>query len=123
MFSFPAILSGVIVVIFALTLQQSELKRKYAAFQRKKGDVSERTVSCYRNYLLIETGGGEPVQIDYPDIREYRETANLLLLICNNHTGVHLAKDGFTAGDWDTLWAAIQRSKQRTEEARRLLEG
>jgi|GEM_PF-1842632 len=122
MLSFPAILSGVIVVIFALTLQKSELRRKYAAFQRKNGDVSERTVCCYRAYLTIETGDGEPVQIDYPDIRDHRETERLFLLICTDHTGVMLARDGFRTGSWQTLLEAIGKAKQEAEEAAKLME-
>ena len=122
MLSFPAILSGVIVVIFALTLQKSELKRKYAAFQRKNGDVSERTICCYRNCLMIETGDGEPVQIDYPDIRDHRETEHLYLLLCADHTGVMLAKDGFQTGSWQALLDAIEKAKQEAEEAAKLME-
>ena len=121
--SFPALLTGVIVIIWALTLHRSELKRKYRAFRLRNGDAPDRVIECYRDHLVVSGGPGEPVQIDYPDIREYRETANLLLLICENHTGVHLSKGGFTTGDWDTLWTAIQRSRQQAEEARALLEG
>ena len=122
MLSFPAILSGVIVVIIALTLQKSELRRKYSAFQRKNGDVSERTVYCYRNYLMIETGDGEPVQIDYPDIRDHRETEHLYLLLCADHTGVMLARDGFQTGSWQALLDAIEKAKQEAEEAAKLME-
>ena len=116
MLSFPALLSGVIVVIWALTLQKSELRRKYKAFQRRNGDASERTVYCYRNCLSIETGNAEPVQIDYPDIREHRETAHMLILICADHTGVMLAKDGFEAGSPTALLDAIEKAKAEAEK-------
>ena len=122
MLSFPAILSGIIVVVFSLTLQKSELKRKYAAFQCKNGDVSRRTINCYRNYLMIETGGGEPVQIDYPDIRDHRETEHLYLLLCADHTGIMLTKDGFQTGSWQALLDAIEKAKQEAEEAAKLME-
>ena len=120
--SFPALLSGVIVVIWALTLQKSELKRKYKAFQRKNGDDSERTITCYGNYLTVETGSTEPLQIDYPDIREHKETPRMLILICADHTGIMLAKDGFEIGSTSALLEAIEKAKAEAEEALKLLE-
>lgn len=120
--SFPALLSGVIVVIWALTLQKSELRRKYRAFQRRNGDASARTVSCYRNYLTIETGSAEPVQIDYPDIREHRETARMFILLCADHTGVMLAKDGFSIGSWQALLDSIEKAQIEALEEAKLLE-
>lgn len=120
--SFPAILSGIIVVIWALTLQKSELRRKYKAFQRRNGDTSERTVNCYRSHLTVETGSAEPVQIDYPDIREHKETAHLFILICADHTGVMLAKDGFSLGSWQTLLDGIEKAQIEVLEAAKLLE-
>ena len=118
----PALLSGIIVVIWALTLEKSELRKKYKAFQRRNGDASERIISCYRNCLTIDTGTGEPVQIDYTDIREHRETEHLILLICNDHIGVQLAKDGFETGSFQTLLTAIEKTKEAAEQAARLLE-
>ena len=120
--SFPALLSGVIVIIWALTLRQTELCRKYKAFQRRNGDLSQRTVTCYGSSLTVETGRGEPTQIDYPDIREHRETEHLLILICADHSGVMLAKDGFETGSPAAVLTAIEKAKAEAEEAARLLE-
>ena len=118
--SFPALLTGVLVVIWALTLKRSELRRKWNAFQRKNGETSDRVISCYANYLEIDTGAGEPVTIDYPDIREHKETPRLYILICTDHTGVMLARDGFETGSWQALLDAIDRAKKQAEEARLL---
>lgn len=120
--SFPALLSGIIVVIWALTLQKTELRRKYKAFQRRNGDASERTVACYRNYLTVETGTAEPTQIDYPDTKEHRVTDHLYLLICNDHSGIMLTKDGFTTGSWQALLDAIEKAQIEATEAAKLLE-
>lgn len=119
--SFPALLSGVLVLVWALTLQKSELRRKYNAFRRRHGDASERTVTCYRSYLTVETGAGEPVQIDYPDIKEHRVTERLYLLICKDHSGVMLARDGFTTGSWQALLDAIEQAQIEALEAAKLL--
>ena len=116
----PALLSGLIVVIWALTLEKSELKKKYRAFQRHNGDASERTITCHRGYLTVDTGRREPMQIDYTDIREYRQTEHLILLICFNHLGVHLARDGFESGSWEELWAAVEKAKRDAEAMQQL---
>ena len=71
---------------------------------------------------MIETGDGEPVQIDYPDIRDHRETEHLYLLLCADHTGVMLARDGFQTGSWQALLDAIEKAKQEAEEAAKLME-
>ncbi|MBR6891505.1 MAG: hypothetical protein IKN05_10995 [Clostridia bacterium] len=113
----PALLSGVIVVVWALTLEKTELKKKYRAFQRRNGDDSERVITCYHNHLTVDTGTGEPVQIDYPDIKEHKETEHLILLLCNDHTGIHLAKDGFVTGTLPTLLAAIEKAKEEAERS------
>ena len=120
--SFPALLSGIIVVIWALTLRKSELKKKYRAVERKNGSVSERVVSCYARYLIVETGSAEPVQIDYPDIRDHKTTDHLCILLCRDHTGVLLSKDGFTAGSWELLLETIEQAKKEALEAAKAME-
>lgn len=121
--SAPALLSGALVVVWALTLERSELRRKYRAFCRLNGEDARRTVTCYPGYLTVDTGRGEPVHIDYTDIQEHRETQDLLLLICRDHTGVQLAKDGFEAGSPAALLQAIEKAQAEAEQMRRLTEG
>ncbi len=118
----PTLLTGILVIIWALTLQKSELRRKYKAFRHVHGDASQRTVTCHRTSLFVDTGKGEPVEIDYTDVREHKETEHLCLLICADHRGVMLAKDGFEIGSWDALLTAIEKAKQEATEAARLLE-
>lgn len=120
----PALLTGALVLIWALTLQGSELKRKYRAFSAKNGSSSTRVVTCYARRLTIDTGKGEPVEIDYTDITEHRQTPHLYLLLCRDHTGVQLARDGFESGSPEALFAAIEKAKaDAAEEARLLAEG
>lgn len=119
--SFPALLSGVIVVIWALTLQKSELRRKYEAFRRKNGDASARTIYCYPDYLSVETDSAEPVRVDYADIREHKQTDHMFMLICRDHTGVMLALNGFELGSPAALLDAIEAAKQQAEEAAKLM--
>lgn len=118
----PALLTGVLVILWAMTLQKSELRRKYKAFKRVNGEISERTVTCWRTCLSVDTGKGEPTQIDYTDIGEHKETEHLLLLICNDHRGVMLSKDGFETGSWEALLDAIEKARMEASEAVRLLE-
>ena len=118
----PTLLTGILVIIWALTLQKSELRRKYKAFQRVNSDVSERTVTCHRTSLSVDTGKGEPIEIEYTDVRDHKETEHLCLLICADHRGVMLAKDGFEIGSWNVLLTAIEKAKQEAADAMRLLE-
>ena len=119
--SFPALLSGALVVLWALTLQKTELRRKYSAFKKRNGEVSERTVYCYSHSLAVDTGGAQPVEIEYTDIREHRETERLLILICANHAGVMLARDGFETGSPAGLLQAVERAKKEAAEAAALM--
>lgn len=118
----PTLLTGILVLIWALTLEKSELRRKYRAFRRVNGDTSERTVTCYRTSLCVDTGRGEPIEIEYTDVREHRETEHLCLLICADHRGVMLFRNGFESGSWDALLAAIEKAQQEAAEAARLME-
>lgn len=118
----PTLLTGILVIIWALTLEKSELRRKYKAFQRVNGDASERTVTCHRTSLSVDVGKDEPIEIEYTDVRDHKETEHLCLLICADHRGVMLAKDGFEIGSWNALLTAIEKSKQEAAEAMRLLE-
>ncbi len=108
----PALLTGALVIVWASTLQKSELRRKYRAFSRINGEASERTVTCWRTSLDVDTGRGEPVQIEYTDIREHKTTDHLLLLICSDHRGVMLSKDGFETGSSEALLEAIEKAKR-----------
>lgn len=108
----PALLTGALVIVWAATLQKSELRRKYRAFSRVNGEASERTVTCWRTSLDVDTGRGEPVQIEYTDIREHKTTDHLLLLICSDHRGVMLSKDGFETGSSEALLEAIEKAKR-----------
>ena len=117
---FPALLSGAIVIAWALTLQKTELRRKYDAFRRRHGDASARTVSCYRDHLTVETGAAEPVRIDYADIREHRATEHMYILICKSHAGVMLDRSGFETGSFQDLLDAVDRAKKEAEAALQL---
>lgn len=105
-----ALLSGVIVLMWGLNLKRSELRRRYRAFAQKNGSASERTVACYSTFLTVDSGRGEPVQIDYEEIEACRETEHLILLICRDHTGVQLSKAGFEHGTWEAVADAIGRA-------------
>ena len=112
---FPALLTGMLVIIWALTLEKTELRRKYRVYRRRNGEAAQRTVACYPRHLTVE-GGGQPVDIDYADIREHRQTEHLLLLLCADHTGVMLARDGFETGSAEALLSAIEKARAEAAE-------
>ncbi len=115
------LLTGAIVVLFALTLKKTDFQKKYRAFRQKNGDVSTRTVTCDRTGIIIDTGKGEPVRIDYTEVRDFRETPHLYLLLCSDHQGVQLSRNGFILGNWDLLWKTIAQAKEQAEAMRELI--
>ncbi len=112
----PALLTGAFVIVWALTLQRSECKRRYKAFRQRHGEASSRTITCGCASLLVDTSKGEPIEIEYADINEHRESEHLHILICRDHTGVQLAKNGFEIGSWEVLSAAIEEAKRMADE-------
>ena len=72
----------------------------------------QRIITCDRTGLEINTGREKPIRIEYNDVREWRETVHLYLLLCSNHVGVHLAKDGFETGSWNQILQAMEKAKQ-----------
>ena len=111
----PSTLTGAVVLIWALTLEKSERKKKYRLFRQRNGEASARTITCQATYLTVEPEQGEPVDIDYADITEEKETEHLILLICRDHTGVLLAKDGFLTGSREALTDAIQKAREEAK--------
>ena len=108
----PLLLTGAVVALWSLTLKKSDLRKKYRAFQQKNGDNPRRTITCDRAGLEIDAGRKKPIHIEYTDVREWRETAHLYLLLCSNHVGVQLAKDGFETGSWDQILQAMEKARQ-----------
>ena len=119
--SVPMVLTGIVVVIWALTLEKSDLKKKYRAFVRRNGEKAARVIVCDAAGLAVNTGNGEPVRIEYTEVREHRETPHLWLLLCSGGVGVQLAKDGFETGSWEELLQAIDRAKEEAAALRELL--
>ncbi len=115
------LLTGALVILWALTLRRSDLKKKYRVFRQKNGECAERTVICDRTGITVDSGAGEPSRIEYTDILEHRETEHLYLLLCRGHLGVQLAKNGFETGSWEALRQAEERAKQEAEALRELI--
>ena len=115
------LMTGAVVVIWSLTLKRSDFRKKYRAFCQQHGEASSRVITCDRTGLEIDTGKGEPVRIEYTDIRDHRETAHLYLLLCSGHVGVQLAKDGFETGSWDALLRAADRAKEEAAALQELI--
>lgn len=115
------LLTGFVVVIWSLTLKKSDFRKRYRVFQQKHGEASSRVITCDRTGMEIDTGKGEPVRIEYTEIRDLRETEHLYLLLCSGHMGVQLAKDGFQTGSWDALLQAIDRAKEEAAAMQELV--
>ena len=117
----PLLLSGAAVILWALTNKRSDLRKKRRAFRQRNGENAERTITCDRTGLSIETGRDKPIRIEYTEILDHRETAHLYLLLCSGHRGVQLVKDGFEIGSWEALLQAVEKAKQEAEALQELM--
>lgn len=100
----PVLMMGCVVIGWSFLLPVTERRKKYKALCRKNsGAPVERTIEFFENGLIVHTEDEAPIEIDYSDIREWRETEHLSVLVCEGRMGILLAKDGFQSGLLDTV--------------------
>lgn len=106
---------GVVVLIgiwICVWTPRSNAKKAWKALQNQYGDSAKRVTRFYNDHLEI-SGDCAEKSIPYSDIREIKQSQNLLLLVCADKVGIMLAKDGFTRGDEQTIYALIGGNKIR----------
>lgn len=78
-------------------MPRSNAKRLWTALEGKYGSSLQRTTFFYPDHLLI-LGDGLEKQIFYHEIQQIKQSRRLLILVCEDKTGVLIARDGFTRG-------------------------
>jgi hypothetical protein len=78
-------------------MPRSNAKRLWKALEGKYGCKMHRTTTLYQDHFEI-LGEGVERQIAYEEITQVLQSKRLLILICEDKTGVLLALDGFTQG-------------------------
>jgi len=90
-------------------IPRSHAKKAWKAQQRLYGDSMERITRFYDTHLEI-SGDCAQRTVAYRDIREVRESRNLILLICFDKMGILLSREGFTKGSYEAVVELIRNA-------------
>lgn len=109
----PILIMGLFVIGWSFLLPRSECKRKYKALcQKNGGEPVDRTIEFYESGLTVHTKDGASIEIDYSEVREWRETKHLVLLICEDCSGILLDKTSFQSEMLEQIKELVQQRKE-----------
>jgi hypothetical protein len=77
-------------------------RRAWRKLQNQYGTDMERSIVFYADHMEAYSESVEKI-ISYEDIRQIMQSKHLLILICNDKTGVLVARNGFSAGSEETV--------------------
>lgn len=105
-----------VIVLLGLWLcvwtPRSNAKKAWEAQQSRYGDSILRITQFYEDHLEI-SGDCPDKSVPYSDIKEIKQSQNLILLLCHDKVGIMLSQTGFTSGDIHTIHALIGGDKIR----------
>lgn len=79
-------------------MPRSNAKRLWKGLEGKYGCNLQRTTSFYSDHFEI-LGDGVEKHIAYEEVIQIKQSRRLLILVCEDKTGVLLALDGFRQGN------------------------
>lgn len=106
------VLIGLIGLVLCVFMPQSNAKRAWKALEAKYGSAPERITTFFPDHLEIR-GDCVEKNVAYRDVREVKESAHLLILVCEDKTGILLARNGFTGTDANEVKALIESAKNK----------
>lgn len=107
-FSFGVlVLIGFWICVFA---PRNHAKKAWKAQQKKYGDSMKRITRFYDDRLEISGDCAEKT-VTYDDIKEIKQSKNLIMLICYDKMGIMLSQNGFTKGDAATVEDLIRKAQ------------
>mgnify|MGYP000514909454 CR=1 FL=1 len=62
-----------------------------------------RTTRFYKDHFVVESEAGKKTRSQYADVEKISESRHLWVLRCKGKAEMLLKKDGFDAGDMDTV--------------------
>ena len=104
----PEQLVGPLIVIAAVALwvlvgmPRYYARRAWRSLQAKYGTDMERSIDFYEDHMEVHSESVE-MKIPYENISKVMHSKRLLILICNDKTGILVARDGFSAGSENTV--------------------
>lgn len=81
-------------------------RRAWRTLEAKYGTDMERAIAFCEDHLEAHSESVE-MNVSYEDIRQIIKSKHLLILICNDKTGVLVLRNGFTAGSEETVLELI----------------
>lgn len=109
---------GFLIIIAAAGLwlcvgmPRSNARRAWRTLESKYGCDLQRITCFYPDHLEIR-GEGVEMDIPYEDIRDIKRSRRLLILLCEDKTGVLVALDGFTTGSANEVNALLCSAKDK----------
>lgn len=77
-------------------------RRAWRALQAKYGTDMDRAITFCEGHMEVHSESVE-MQILYENVRRIMKSRHLLILICNDKTGILVARDGFVEGSEETV--------------------
>lgn len=93
-------------------IPRSNARRAWHTLEGKYGSDLQRTTSFYPEHLEIR-GEGLEKHVSYAEIVQIRQSRRLLILVCEDKTGVLVALDGFTKGNVSDVKALLSSAKDK----------
>lgn len=104
---------GVVVLIgfwICVWTPRNHAKKAWKAQQKMYGDSMKRITRFYEDHLEISGDCAEKT-VTYDDIKEIKQSKNLIMLICYDKMGIMLSQSGFTQGDAATVEELIRKAQ------------
>ena len=96
------VIIGLIILWLCVYMPRHRAGRAFKALQDRCGGDMERETRFYEDRLEIETSEIEKT-IEYSQITEILTSKRLMVLVCEDKTGVLLSLEGFIVGDEMTV--------------------
>lgn len=106
------IILGIAGLWLCVGMPRANARRAWRALEGKYGNNPQRTTSFYPDHLEIH---GESLEkhISYKEIIQIKQSRRLLILVCDDKTGVLVAMDGFTKGTGNEVMALLLGAKDK----------
>ena len=101
------VLIGVWICVWA---PRNHANKAWKAQQKLYGDSMKRITRFYDDHLEI-SGDCNEKTVTYDDIKEIKQSRNLIMLICYDKMGIMLSQSGFTKGDIATVEELIRKAQ------------
>ena len=100
------------------SVQESGYRRRSPSYPLTDSlEINRKRTTCFSyGDFSVQADGQDPVYFEYTEISEWKETEHLLILICNDHTGIMLDKTGFTVENAEIIKKQEQKCKNALEK-------